>query len=58
MIPFDLYEKNKHPWIDLQALCAFISHQDASVILLMTAKNVYSLLKIFKTFGVKRNFIH
>lgn len=58
VIPLDFYEKNKHPWIYLQALWAFISHPDASVILSTTAKNVYSLLKIFKAFGVKRNFVH
>lgn len=56
--PLDFYEKKKHPWIYLQALWTFVAHPDASVILSTTAKNVYSILKLFKVLGVKRNFIH
>lgn len=56
--PLDFYEKNKHPWIYLQALWTFVAHSNASVILSTTAKNVYSILKLFKALGVKRNFIH
>lgn len=54
----DFYQKNKHPWIYLQALWEFISHPKAIIILSTSAQNVYSLLKIFKKLGLKREIIH
>lgn len=58
IIALDFYKKNKHPWIYIQAICYFIFHPHASIILSTSAKNVYSMLKLFRTLGVKRNIIH
>ena len=58
VIPLDFYQKNRHPWIYLQALWTFLLHPHASIVLSTSAKNVYSMLKVFKALGVKRNIIH
>lgn len=58
VIVLDFYQKHKHPWIYLQALWTFLIHPNASIILSTSAKNVYSMLKLFKALGVKRNIIH
>lgn len=54
----DFYQKNKHPWIYLQALWAFVRHPQAAIVLSTSAKNVYFLLKVFKVIGLKRDIIH
>ena len=54
----DFYKKNKHPWIYLQAIWAFISKPHASIVLSTSAKNVYPILKLFKKFHVKRDILH
>ena len=54
----DFYEKNRHPWIYLQALWAFITQPKATIILSTSAKNVYGILKIFKALNVRRDIIH
>ena len=54
----DFYQKHKHPWIYLQAIWTFFTHPNASIILSTSAKNVYAMLKLFKTLGVKRNILH
>lgn len=58
VIELDFYQKNKHPWIYLQAAWAFIWHPHASIILSTSAKNVYAMLKLLKGLGVKRHIIH
>ena len=54
----DFYKKNRHPWIYLQALWAFISKPKATIILSTSAKNVYAMLKAFKKLHIKRDIIH
>ena len=54
----DFYQKNRHPWIYLQALWAFITQPKATIILSTSAKNVYGMLKLFKALHVRRNIIH
>lgn len=54
----DFYEKNRHPWIYLQALWAFITQPNATIILSTSAKNVYGMLKLFKALHVRRDIIH
>ena len=54
----DFYEKNRHPWIYLQALWAFITQPNATIILSTSAKNVYGMLKLFKALHVHRDIIH
>ena len=58
VIILDFYQKNKHPWIYLQALWTFIRFPKATIILSTSAQNVYSLLKLFKKMGLKREIIH
>lgn len=58
VIELDFYQKNKHPWIYLQAVWAFVWHPHASIILSTSAKNVYSMLSLMKCMGVKRHIIH
>ena len=58
VILLDFYQKNTHPWIYIQAIWIFITHPKASIILSTSAKNVYSMLKLFKVLGVKRDIIH
>ena len=54
----DFYQKNRHPWIYLQALWALISKPKATIILSTSAKNVYATLKMFKKLRIKRSIIH
>lgn len=54
----DFYQKNRHPWIYLQALWAFFTQPKATIILSTSAKNVYGMLKLFKALHVRRNIIH
>ena len=54
----DFYQKNKHPWIYIQALWALISLPKAIIILSTSAQNVYFMLKLFKKVGLKRKIIH
>ena len=54
----DFYEKNRHPWIYLQALWAFSTQPNATIILSTSAKNVYGMLKLFKALHVRRDIIH
>ena len=54
----DFYQKNRHPWIYLQALWAFITQPKATIILSTSAKNVYGMLKLFKALHVRRDIIH
>ena len=54
----DFYQKNKHPWIYLQALWAFFTKPKATIILSTSVQNVYSILKLFKKVGVNREIIH
>jgi len=54
----DFYEKNRHPWIYLQALWAFFTQPKATIILSTSAKNVYAMLKAFKALHVRRDIIH
>lgn len=54
----DFYEKKRHPWIYLQALWAFITKPNATIILSTSAKNVYGMLKLFKALRVRRDIIH
>ena len=54
----DFYEKNRHPWIYLQALWALVSQPKATIIFSTSAKNVYNTLKFFKKMGLRREIIH
>ena len=54
----DFYQKKKHPWIFLQAVWAFVKYPKATIVLSTSAQNVYSMLKFFKTIGIKREIIH
>ena len=54
----DFYQKNRHPWVFLQALWAFISQPKGTIIFSTSAKNVYGILKLFKVLGLRRNIIH
>ena len=54
----DFYEKNRHPWIYLQALWALLSQPKATIVFSTSAKNVYSTLKLFKKIGLRREMIH
>ena len=54
----DFYEKNRHPWVYLHALWAFITQPKATIILSTSAKNVYGMLKLFKALHVRRDIIH
>lgn len=56
--PLDFYQKNKHPWIYLQAIWTFLAHPKASIVLSTSARNVYVMLKLLKKLGVKRHVIH
>ncbi len=58
VIILDFYQKNKHPWIYLQALWMLIAHPNATIILSTSPQNVYSMLKLFKAIGLKRDIIH
>ena len=54
----DFYQKNRHPWVFLQALWAFVSQPKATIIFSTSAKNVYGILKLFKVVGLRRDIIH
>ena len=54
----DFYEKNRHPWIYLQALWAFITQPEATIIFSTSAKNVYAFLRLFKRLRVRRDIIY
>ena len=54
----DFYQKNRHPWIYLQALWTFITQPKATIILSTSAKNVYGMLKLLKALHVRRDIIH
>lgn len=54
----DFYRKNRHPWVFLQALWAFVSQPKATIIFSTSAKNVYGVLKLFKVLGLRRDIIH
>ena len=54
----DFYEKNRHPWIYLQTLLAFITQPKATIILSTSAKNVYGMLKLLKALHIRRDIIH
>ena len=54
----DFYQKNRHPWVFLQALWAFVSQPKATIVFSTSAKNVYGILKLFKVLGLRRDIIH
>lgn len=54
----DFYQKNRHPWIYLQALWALVSQPKATIIFSTSAKNVYGTLKFFRALHLKREVIH
>lgn len=54
----DFYQKNRHPWIFLQALWALVSQPKATIIFSTSAKNVYGTLKLFRALHIKRDVIH
>lgn len=58
VIGIDFYRNKQRPWVFLQAAWALVRYPKATTILSTTAANIYPLLKIFKSFGVKRNLIH
>ena len=58
VIPIDFYQKNKHPWVYIQALLLFLRYPHAPVVLSTSAQNVYLMLRIFKLLRVKRHIIH
>lgn len=58
VIALDFYKNKQRPWIYLQTLWALLRYPDASIVLSTTASNIYPLLKVFKTLGLKRNIIH
>lgn len=58
VIALDFYKNKQRPWIYLQALWALLRYPNASIILSTTASNIYPLLKVFKTLGMKRHIIH
>lgn len=58
IVGIDFYRNKRRPWVFLQALLALARYSKATIILSTTAANIYSLLKIFKSFGFKRNIIH
>ena len=58
VIALDFYRNKQRPWIYLQTLWALLRYPDASIILSTTARNIYPLLKVFKTLRLKRHVIH
>ena len=54
----DFYQKNRHPWIYLQALWALVRQTKATIIFSTSAKNVYGTLKLFRALHLKRDVIH
>lgn len=54
----DFYKKNKHPWIYLQSLWAFVKYPQATIILSTSAVNVYSFLSLLFRLHIKRDIIH
>ena len=54
----DFYQKNRHPWIYLQALWAFMIQPKATIVLSTSASNIYSMLKWFKKLNLQRNVVH
>lgn len=58
VIVLDFYQKNRHPWVFLQALWAIVSQPKATIIFSTSAKNIYGILKLFKVLGLRRNIIH
>lgn len=58
VIALDFYRNKQRPWVYLQTLWALLRYPDTTIILSTTASNIYPLLKVFKTFGMKRHIIH
>lgn len=58
VIALDFYRNKLRPWVYLQTLWALLRYPDATIILSTTARNIYPLLKVFKTLGLKRHIIH
>lgn len=54
----DFYQKNRHPWVFLQALWAVISQPKAAIVFSTSAKNIYAVLKLIKALRLKRTVIH
>lgn len=58
VIALDFYRNKQRPWVYLQTLWALLRYPDATIIFSTTASNIYPLLKVFKTLGLKRHIIH
>lgn len=58
VVALDFYKNKQRPWIFLQTLWALLRYPSASIVLSTTASNIYPLLKVFKTLGLKRHIIH
>ena len=54
----DFYEKNRHPWVYAQALWALLTKPKATIIFSTSAKNVYTILRLFKRLHVRRDIIY
>ena len=54
----DFKNWRRHPWIFAVLLWYLTRHNKASIILSSSAKNIYPLLYIFKSIGIKRNIVH
>ena len=54
----DFYEKRRHPWVYVQALWALLAKPKATIIFSTSAKNVYSILRLFKGLHVRRDIIY
>lgn len=54
----DFYEKNRHPWIYIQALWVLFTKPQATIIFSTSAKNVYAILQLFKRLHVRRDIIY
>lgn len=54
----DFYHRKKRPWVYLRAAWMFVRYPQAHIIFSTSAKNVYVILRILKSFGIKRHIIH
>jgi len=54
----DFYQKNRHPWIYLQAVQALVCQPNATIVFSTSAKNVYGILRFFKKLHLRRDIVH
>lgn len=54
----DFYEKQRHPWVYVQALWVLCTKPKAAIIFSTSAKNVYAILQLFVRLHVRRDIIY